>query len=74
MTPSPTPPPPDRLPQVLLDIAAEVEGDETRIKQQILEAARAGDCGTVIAIVEKWLTHPPAEVLGHALLDAGRSR
>ncbi len=61
---------PDRLPQTLLDLASEVEAEETRIKQEILDAARAGDCGAVITIVEQWLTSPPAEVLSHALLDA----
>ncbi|MCC7390630.1 MAG: hypothetical protein IT431_17925 [Phycisphaerales bacterium] len=70
MNPTPTPPLPDRLPQTLLDLAAEVEAAETRLKRHILDAARAGDTGTVIAIVEQWLTSPPAEVLSHALLDA----
>lgn len=70
MNPSPTPPLPNRLPQVLLDIAAEVEAVEIRLKQQVLEAARAGDLAKVISITEKWLIEPPAEVLAHALLDA----
>lgn len=65
---------PGRLPQTLLDIAAEVESVEARLKQLILDAARAGDCDRVIEIVEKWLDRPPAEVLSHALLDAGGSR
>ncbi len=60
----------NRLPQTLLDIAAEVEADETRLKRHILDAARAGACDRVIEIVEKWLTSPPAEVLSHALIDA----
>ncbi|MCC7389649.1 MAG: hypothetical protein IT431_12870 [Phycisphaerales bacterium] len=70
MNPTPTPPLPDRLPRALLDIAAEVEADETRLKRHILDAARAGDTGTVIAIVEQWLTTPPAVVLSHALNPA----
>ena len=64
----------NRLHQTLLAIAAEVEADETRLKQEILEAARASDCDRVITIVEKWLTTPPAEVLAHALQDANGSR
>jgi hypothetical protein len=60
----------DRLPQVLLDLASEVEANEARLKRHILDAARAGDCDTVINIVEQWLTSPPAEVLADALLDA----
>ena len=64
----------NRLPQALLDVAAEVEAAEAQIKQQILAAARAGDCDTVLTIVEKWLTTPPAEVLSHALQDANKTR
>ena len=60
----------NRFPKTLLDIAAEVEADETRLKRHILDAARAGDCGSVITIIEQWLTSPPAEVLSHALIDA----
>ena len=64
----------NRFPQVLLDIAAEVEADETRIKREVLEAARANDCDRVITIVEDWLAKPPAEVLSHALIDASEER
>lgn len=64
----------NRLPQVLIEVAAEVEAAEAAIKQEILAAARAGDCARVINIVEQWLTTPPAELLSHALLDAGESR
>lgn len=60
--------------RALLDVAAAVEADETQIKQQILDAARAGDCGTVIDIVQKWLTEPPAEVLAGRLIDAAEAR
>lgn len=60
--------------RALLDIAAEVEADETRIKREVLEAARANDCDRVITIVERWLTEPPAEVLAANLIDAGGSR
>jgi hypothetical protein len=65
---------PDHLPQTLLDIAAEVESVEAQLKQQILEAARAGDTGRVIDIVTRWLDRPPAEVLSQALIPAGESR
>lgn len=63
-----------RLPQVLLDIAAEVEAVEARLKEQIIAAARAGDCALVIDIVQRWQTEPPAEVLAHALITAGQRR
>jgi len=59
---------------VLLDIAAEVEAVERRLKEQIIEAARAGDCDRVVAIAEQWLTKPPADVLAHALIDAEEIR
>lgn len=74
INPSPTPPLPARLPQVLLDIASEVEAVETRLKEQIIAAARAGDCDRVVALAEQWLTKPPAEVLSHALITAGEIR
>ncbi|QKK08992.1 MAG: hypothetical protein HND58_13025 [Planctomycetota bacterium] len=67
-------PRPNRLPQVLLDIAAEVEADETRIKREVLEAARAKDHDRVITIVEQWIAKPPSEVLSHALIDASEER
>jgi hypothetical protein len=60
--------------RALLAVASEVEADETRLKQKILDAARAGDCDTVITIVEQWLAGPPAEVRSHALLHARGSR
>lgn len=69
-----TDPRPDRLPQTLLDIAAEVEAAEVQIKQQILDAARAGACDRVISLVEQWLTEPPAEVLSNALHPASEVR
>jgi len=58
---------PDRLPQTLLAIAAEVEADETQIKQQILKAARAGDYGTVIEIVQRWRGTPSVSVASRVL-------
>lgn len=64
----------DRLHQILLDVAHEVEADELRLKHAIRDAARAGDCNTVLALIEGWLTSPPAEVLAHALITAGEIR
>jgi hypothetical protein len=46
-----------------LELAAQVEADERRIKQAILDAARAGDMALVIGIVERWQNRPAAEVL-----------
>ena len=37
----------------VLALAAEVEAAKTTIKAELLRAARAGDCGTVIGIVER---------------------
>ena len=47
----------------ILAAAAEVEAAETRLKQEILAYARAGDCPAVIGIIERWLAGPPAEAL-----------
>lgn len=61
MQPSPTSP--DLSAKAVLDIAAEVEAAEARIKQAILDAARAGDCAMVSAIMLRWVSLPAAEVL-----------
>ncbi len=53
--------------RTLLGIAAQVEADESAIKQAILDAARAGDCARIIDIVTRWQTSPPAEVLAAKL-------
>jgi hypothetical protein len=58
----------------LIDVAAEVEATEHRLKQEILAAARAGDCDHVIEIVEKWLVEPPVEVLSKALPSSRGAR
>src|SRR5687768_5569006 len=60
--------------RVALDIAAEVEAAETALKQQILDAARAGDCAQVISIIERWMVEPPTAVVSHALIDASDRR
>lgn len=49
--------------RTVLDIAAEVESAETRLKEAILAAAREGDCARVIDIVSRWMTVPATEVL-----------
>jgi hypothetical protein len=62
------------LTSALLDIAAEVEAAELQIKQQVLAAARAGDCDRIVEIVEKWLVEPPVEVLSEALPSSRGAR
>jgi hypothetical protein len=62
------------LARALLDTAAEVEAAEHQIKQEILTAARAGDCALIVEIVEKWLTEPPVEVLSNALPSSRGAR
>ncbi len=52
--------------RAVLDIAAEVEAAETRIKAEILKAAAAGDCPRVTDIVTRWMNGPATEVLGDA--------
>ncbi|GJQ29745.1 MAG: hypothetical protein HBSAPP03_16290 [Phycisphaerae bacterium] len=49
--------------RALLDLAAEVEADEAAIKRAVLDAAEAGDIGTVLAIMRRWSTLPSSEVL-----------
>jgi hypothetical protein len=59
------PNPPDSFARTVLDVAAQVEAAETLIKQAILDAAQAGDCGRIIDIVTRWQRLPAAEVLCH---------
>lgn len=49
--------------RAILDMAAEVEAAEIRIKQAVLEAARAGDAPRIVEIVTRWMSMPAAEVL-----------
>lgn len=49
--------------RALLDIAAEVEAAEARIKAELLRAAAAGDCQRVADIVLRWMKSPATEVL-----------
>ena len=46
----------------VLDIAAEIEQAEGKIKQAILNAASAGDVQTVIDIISKWIKEPVVDV------------
>lgn len=63
--------PQDALARTVLEIAAEVERDERRIKHEILEAAGLGDLAAVIRIVRRWLDVPVREVLAFAVERAG---
>lgn len=65
----PPPPDPTALARAILSAAAEVEAAEAAIKRAILDAARAGDCARIIAIVERWASRPACEVLGGTALD-----
>lgn len=47
----------------IMDLASAIERAESEIKQVLLTAARAGDCATVITIVNRWQTCPVTEVL-----------
>lgn len=47
----------------VLNVAAEVDAAETRIKQAILDAANEGDAPRVVEIVTRWQQVPATEVL-----------
>lgn len=49
--------------RTVLDMAAEVESAEMRIKFDVLKAAEAGDMNKIIDIVTRWVTEPATEVL-----------
>lgn len=66
----PPPPDPTAFARAILTAAAEVEAAEAGIKRAILDAARAGDCGKVINIIERWASMPACEVLGGTALDS----
>lgn len=63
------PPATDVFARTLLDEATRVEAAEVLIKNEVLAAARRGDCGRVADIVSRWLTEPPVDVAA-ALIDA----
>ena len=46
----------------IMDLSNAINRDEAFIKQALLDAARAGDCRTVIKIVTLWRTRPSSRV------------
>lgn len=48
--------------RTLLDVAAELERDDTVVKRAILAAGLAGNCSEVVRIVNVWLTEPASVV------------
>lgn len=64
-TPNPTTPPvPDPLfGRAVLDIAAEVEADEQRLKRKMLTCARIYECDRLVEMLDDWLHRPASEVL-----------
>jgi hypothetical protein len=63
------PPGTDIFARTILDEATRVEAAEVVIKNEVLAAARKGDCARVVDIVSRWLTEPPVDVAA-ALIDA----
>lgn len=61
---------PTSLARALLSAAAEVEAAEARIRQVLLQAARAGDTARLITILERWECMPACEVLAEIPLDS----
>lgn len=47
----------------IMDLASAIERAEAEIKQVLLTAARAGDCATVITVLDRWQTCPVEDVL-----------
>ncbi len=56
------------LGRALLAAADETERAEARLKREIIEAARAGDCARVIDIATRWLERPPVEIASSHLI------
>lgn len=52
----------DALASGILEVAEEVVAAERKIKEAVLEAARAGDCSRVVELVSQWLEEPAVEV------------
>jgi hypothetical protein len=46
----------------LIVIAEELNAADARIKEEILAAARSGDCDRVVQLVERWMVEPAVEV------------
>lgn len=53
--------------RAVIAAAAEAEAAEYHLKEAVLLAARAGDCGRVERIVARWLAEPAAEILKDGL-------
>ena len=58
----------------VLNIAAELEADETGIKHEIIAAAEAGDCAEVIRITNAWINCPPSEILARLRMPKDRRK
>jgi hypothetical protein len=54
----------------IMDLAAAIKRDEAFIKHALLDAARAGDCRTVVEIVTLWRTRPSSWVA--AMIEESR--
>lgn len=54
----------DSFARTLLDMAIQVEQEESRIKRAVLQALEEGNVVQVKAIVKRWLEKPVSEVLG----------
>jgi hypothetical protein len=63
----------DLFARTLVAEATRVEAAELVIKNEVLAAARKGDCARVMDIVSRWLTEPPV-ALAATLIDASESR
>lgn len=69
----PGPPDADLFARTLVAEATRVEAAELVIKNEVLAAARKGDCARVKDIVSRWLTEPPV-ALAATLIDASDPR
>lgn len=69
----PGPPDADLFARTLVAEATRVEAAELVIKNEVLAAARKGDCDRVMDIVSRWLSEPPV-ALAATLIDASDPR
>lgn len=53
--------------RVILDMAVQLDADERRVKQKLIACAKAHEFDMLVQALERWLEHPPGEVL--ATLD-----
>ncbi len=63
----------DLFARTLVAEATRVEAAELVIKNEVLAAARKGDCARVMDIVSRWLSEPPV-ALAATLIDASDPR